>query len=104
MNPWILLVAAGLLEVVWATGLKMSDGFTRLGWTVVTAIAAIASFWLLAMAMKALPAGTAYAVWTGIGAVGVALLGITTMGEAATPLRLAGIVLIVGGIAALKLG
>ncbi|AXC48788.1 QacE family quaternary ammonium compound efflux SMR transporter [Paracoccus suum] len=104
MNPWVLLILAGMLEVVWAMGLKMSDGFSRMGWTAITAIAAIASFWLLALAMKELPAGTAYAVWTGIGAVGVALLGITALGEAATPLRLAGIALIISGIAALKLG
>ena len=101
-NPWVLLVLAGLLEVVWALALKYSDGFTRLMPSVVTVVAAAASFWLLATAMRHLPAGTAYAVWTGIGALGVAVLGILWLGESTAPLKLAGIGLIVAGIAALK--
>lgn len=103
MNPWVLLTLAGLLEVVWALSLKYSDGFTRLVPSVVTIIAAAASFWLLAAALRHLPAGTAYAVWTGIGALGVAVLGILWLGESTAPLKLAGIGLIVAGIAALKL-
>lgn len=103
MNPWALLGLAGLLEIVWAIALKQSEGFTRIGPTVVTVIGAFASFWLLAAALKALPAGTGYAVWTGIGAIGVALVGILWLGESASPLKLVGIALIVSGIAALKL-
>ncbi|MEI4471483.1 quaternary ammonium compound efflux SMR transporter SugE [Frigidibacter sp. MR17.24] len=103
MNPWLLVLLAGVLEVAWAIGLKASDGFTRLMPSVLTLVAAAASFVLLAQAMKSLPVGTAYAVWTGIGALGAAMLGIMIFGEAATPLRLAGIGLIVAGIIALKL-
>ncbi|MFD1880178.1 DMT family transporter [Paracoccus pacificus] len=104
MGAWSILALAGLLEVVWAIALKQSAGFSRLGPTIVTAVGAFASFWLLAVAMKSLPVGTAYAVWTGIGALGVAFLGIIWFGEAITPLRIAGIALIVCGIAALKFG
>lgn len=103
MNPWLLLGLAGLLEIVWAIALKQSEGFTRIGPTVVTSVGAFASFWLLAAALKALPAGTGYAVWTGIGAIGVAVVGIVWLGESASPLKLAGIALIVSGIAALKM-
>lgn len=102
-NPWVALVLAGLLEVVWAIGLKYSDGFTRLWPSVITIIGAFASFWLLAYAMKTLPTGTAYAIWVGIGALGVAILGIALFGESASLGRLAGIGLIVAGIIALKL-
>jgi len=102
-GPWAILALAGLLEVVWAVALKSSDGFTRLWPSVITTIGAIASFVLLAQALRQLPAGTAYAVWTGIGALGVAILGVIWFGEAVTPLRVAGIALIVAGIAALKL-
>ncbi|WP_127105110.1 DMT family transporter [Pararhodobacter zhoushanensis] len=102
-GPWALLFAAGLLEIVWAVALKASDGFTRKGPTALTVVAAAASFYLLARAMRDLPAGTAYAVWTGIGALGVAILGMIWFGDAATPLRIGGIVLIVAGIMALKL-
>lgn len=100
---WILLVLAGILEVVWSVGLKYSEGFTRLVPSVVTIVAAAASFWLLAIAMRVLPLGTAYVVWTGIGAVGAALLGIWLFAEPATAARLACIVLIVAGIVGLKL-
>ena len=100
---WGLLVVAGLLEIVWALGLKYSDGFTRPVPSVVVVVAAAASFWLLALAMRVLPAGTAYAVWVGIGAAGTALLGMVLLGEAATVARLACIVLIVAGVLGLKL-
>ena len=105
MSPgqaWALLFVAGLLEIVWALGLKASDGFTRLLPSVVVVVASAASFWLLALAMRVLPAGTAYAVWTGIGAAGTAALGIVLFGESAAALRLACIVLIVAGVLGLK--
>jgi len=102
-GPWTVLLLAGLLEIVWAVSLKASDGFTRVAPTLVTVVAAFASFFLLAQALRELPAGTAYAVWTGIGALGVAILGVIWFGEAVTPLRVAGILLIVAGIAALKI-
>ena len=102
MNPWISLLVAGLLEVAWATGLKFTDGFSRL-WPSVGTVAAIAgSLFLLSIAVKTLPIGTAYAVWTGIGAVGTALLGIVLFGETAAAARLACIGLIVAGIVGLK--
>ncbi|GGE07146.1 quaternary ammonium compound-resistance protein SugE [Gemmobacter megaterium] len=103
MNAWTILVVAGLFEIVWALGLKYSDGFSRLWPSVITLVGAVASFWLLAHAMKSLPAGTAYAVWTGIGALGVAVFGMILLGDAVNLLRLAGIGLIVAGIVALKL-
>lgn len=99
---WALLVLAGLFEIGWAIGLKYTDGFTRLWPTAWTVAAMIASVVLLALAVRALPIGTAYAVWTGIGAVGTALLGIYLFGEPATALRLACIALIVAGIVGLK--
>ena len=100
---WIYLLIAGVLEIVWATALKLSDGFTRIGPSVVTMVAAGASFWFLARAMQAIPIGTAYAIWVGIGAVGVAILGMVWFAEPVTALRIAGIALIVAGIVALKL-
>jgi quaternary ammonium compound-resistance protein SugE len=100
---WLVLLLAGLFEVVWAVGLKYTNGFTRLWPSVGTVAAMIASFWLLAQALKALPLGTAYAVWTGIGAVGTVILGIALFGESASPLRLACIGLILAGIVGLKL-
>lgn len=102
-NPWVILVIAGLFEVVWAIGLKLSDGFTRPLPVVVTLVGAVASFWLLARAMQGLPVGTAYAIWVGIGALGVAILGIIWFGETANLMRLGGIALILAGIVALKL-
>lgn len=105
-NPataWLLLVAAGLLEIVWSISMKASEGFTK-GWmTVLTLITAWLSFWLLGMAVKILPVGTAYAVWTGIGAVGAAILGIVVFNEPGTAARLACIGLIVAGIIGLKI-
>ena len=100
---WIVLVVAGVFEVVWAIGLKTTDGFTRLWPSVGTAAAMIVSVVLLAWAMRTLPVGTAYAVWTGIGAVGTVILGIALFGEAATLARLACVGLIVAGIVGLKL-
>ena len=100
---WLLLVVAGVLEVVWALGLKYSDGFTRAGPSAVVVVGAAASFWLLAVAMRVLPAGTAYAVWVGIGAAGTALLGRVLLGEPATAARLVCILLIVAGVLGLKL-
>lgn len=100
---WILLFVAGLLEVAWAAGLKSSDGFTRLWPSVFTIVTAVGSFVLLAMAMRQLPLGTAYAVWTGIGAVGAFIFGIVMMGEALTIARVASAALIVVGLVGLKL-
>jgi quaternary ammonium compound-resistance protein SugE len=100
---WLLLLVAGLLEVAWAIGLKSSEGFSRLGWSAFTIVTALASFALLALAMKQLPLGIAYAVWTGIGAVGAFVFGILVMGEAATPARVGSAALIVAGLVGLKL-
>ena len=100
---WLLLAVAGLFEIGWAIGLKYTDGFTRLWPSVWTGLAMVVSVVLLALAVRTLPIGTAYAVWTGIGAAGTALLGIYLFGEPATALRLACIALIVAGIVGLKL-
>lgn len=100
---WLILVVAGLLEVVWAVGLKYTHGFSRLVPSVITAVAMIASVALLSWAMKSLPVGTAYAVWTGIGAVGAAITGILLLGESASVARIASLALIVAGIIGLKL-
>jgi quaternary ammonium compound-resistance protein SugE len=100
---WTILVVAGLFEVGWAIGLKYTEGFTRIIPSALTLTAMVASIVLLGLALKALPVGTAYAVWTGIGAVGTAALGIYLFGEPATAARLASIGLIVAGIVGLKL-
>ena len=100
---WWLLLVAGLLEIVWAIGLKYTEGFTRWGPSTVTIVAMAASVFLLSLAMRSLPIGTAYAVWTGIGAVGTVVLGIVLFGEPATAIRIVCIALIVAGIAGLKL-
>lgn len=100
---WILLFFAGLLEVVWAFLMKASHGFTRPWATAGTLAFMVASFGLLSLSMKTLPLGTAYAVWTGIGAVGAFVVGAVVLGEALTPGRIAGVVLIVSGLIALKL-
>lgn len=100
---WAILFAAGLLEVGWAIGLKYTEGFTRPLASVLTLAAMAGSILLLGLALKTLPIGTAYAVWTGIGAVGTAILGIALFGEPATLARLACIGLIVAGIVGLKL-
>ncbi|NUO76164.1 MAG: multidrug efflux SMR transporter [Lysobacter sp.] len=100
---WALLVGAGLLEIVWAIALKQSEGFARSWPSAIGLGAAIASFALLALALKWLPVGTAYAVWVGIGTVGVAIAGIVAFGEPASAARLLCLALIVGGVIGLKL-
>ncbi|MEA5222586.1 quaternary ammonium compound efflux SMR transporter SugE [Enterobacter cloacae] len=100
---WIILVITGLLEVVWAIGLKYTHGFTRLTPSVITVTAMIVSIVLLSWAMRSLPVGTAYAVWTGIGAVGAAITGILLLGESASLARIVSLALIVCGIIGLKL-
>jgi len=99
---WIYLFVAGLLEIGWAIGLKYTDGFTRMVPTTLTIASMVASVLLLGLALRELPVGTGYAVWTGIGTVGTAILGIALFGEPATAARLACIALIVSGIAGLK--
>ena len=99
---WIYLVIAGLLEVGWAIGLKYTEGFSKLWPSVATICAMIASFGLLAAALKTIPVGTGYAVWTGIGAVGTAIIGMAFLGESREVLRLLCIVLIIAGIVGLK--
>jgi quaternary ammonium compound-resistance protein SugE len=100
---WAILVGAGLLEILWAVTLKYTDGFTRFWLSAMGLGAAVASFVLLAIALKSLPVGTAYAVWVGIGAVGVAIVGIVALGESASPVRLGCLALILIGIVGLKL-
>jgi quaternary ammonium compound-resistance protein SugE len=101
---WLYLVIAGLFECGWAIGLKYTDGFTRLIPSVLTVAAMAISFWLLSTAMKSIPVGTAYAVWTGIGAVGVAITGMVLFGESRDVFRIISLMLIVSGIIGLKLG
>ena len=101
--PWIYLAIAGLFEVVWAFSMKQSEGFTRPGPTIVTITAMIASFALLSLAMKSLPLGTAYTIWTGIGAVGAFLVGIAVLGETASAMRIVAALLIVSGLVLMKL-
>lgn len=100
---WIILFCAGLFEVVWAVGLKYTEGFTRPLPTVITIAAMLASLGLLGLAMKELPLGTAYAIWTGIGAVGTVIVGIMLFGESMAPIRLLSVALIVCGLLGLKL-
>lgn len=100
---WIILVLAGMFEVGWAIGLKYTDGFRRLWPTVGTVLAMAMSLWLLGVAMKSLPVGTAYAIWVGVGAVGTVLLGIILLGEPANAGRLISVGLIVAGLVGLKL-
>ncbi|MEN1957611.1 quaternary ammonium compound efflux SMR transporter SugE [Luteimonas changyuni] len=100
---WIYLLLAGLFEIGFAIGLKYTEGFTRLWPSVWTIVTAAISLWLLTQALKVIPVGTAYATWTGIGAVGVATIGILALGESASPARLACIGLIVAGVIGLKL-
>lgn len=99
---WLLLIGAGLLEIIWAIALKYTGGFTRLGPSIIGITAAVASFVMLTLALKTLPVGAAYAVWVGIGALGVALAGIIVFGESASPLRLIFLGLILIGIIGLK--
>jgi quaternary ammonium compound-resistance protein SugE len=100
---WISLLVAGLLEVVWAFSMKQSAGFTRLVPSVVTAVAMVASFALLAFSMRQLPLGTAYTIWTGIGAVGAFIAGAVFLGEPLSPMRVTAAVLIVSGLVLMKL-
>lgn len=100
---WVYLIIAGLLEVVWAFSMKKSEGFTLLGPTIITIVMMIASFGLLSVSMKTLPLGTAYTIWTGIGAVGAFAVGIAVLGEAVTPMRVLAAALIVAGLVMMKL-
>ncbi len=100
---WIILVIAGLFEAGWVIGLKYTEGFTRLWPTVWTVLTMIISLWLLGIAMKSLPVGTAYAIWVGVGAVGTVALGIVLFGEPAGAVRLISVALIIVGIVGLKL-
>ena len=100
---WVLLIVAGLCEVAWAIGLKYTEGFTRFWPSLATASAMALSVWLLSLAMKTLPVGTAYGVWVGVGAVGTVVMGIALLGEPANAARLASVGLIVAGIVGLKL-
>jgi quaternary ammonium compound-resistance protein SugE len=99
---WIWLTVAGLLEIVWATGLKYADGFSRILPSAITVAAMVGSVYFLALAVRTIPIGTGYAVWTGIGAVGVAIAGMILFGEPRTLLRIGSILLIVAGIVGLK--
>ncbi len=101
--PWLILLAAGVCEVIWALAMKASQGYTRLWPTLLTAGAMLVSVWLLGLSLRHLPVGTAYAVWTGIGAVGASLLGMVIFGESTAAPRLICIGLIVSGIVGLKL-
>ncbi|WP_372723790.1 quaternary ammonium compound efflux SMR transporter SugE [Novipirellula sp.] len=100
---WIFLVIAGLLEIGWAIGLKYTEGWSRVGPSVLTILTMIASFYCLAVAIKDIPIGTGYAIWTGIGAVGTAILGIILLGESASPMRIACIGVVILGIIGLKI-
>ena len=99
---WLYLLVAGLLEVGWAVGLKFTDGFTRIVPTTLTVFSMVASLGMLGLALKTLPLGTAYAIWTGIGTIGTVILGIALFGESASALRLGCIALIIAGIIGLK--
>jgi quaternary ammonium compound-resistance protein SugE len=101
--PWFYLLFAGLLEIVWATAMKQSHGFTRPLPTILMLITMAGSFFLLSLAMRSLPLGTAYVIWTGIGAIGAFVLGILMFGEAITPLRLLAAGLIIGGLILMKI-
>jgi quaternary ammonium compound-resistance protein SugE len=100
---WVCLVCAGVLEVVWAFAMKQSDGFTKLTPSVITIVTMIASFGLLAIAMRTLPLGTAYVIWTGIGAVGAFVMGVLVLGEAMTSTRVLAAILILSGLILMKL-
>ncbi len=101
--PWVMLTVAGLLEIVWAYYMKLSDGFTKPWPTIATFVTMFASFGLLSLAMKQLPLGTSYMVWTGIGALGAFVVGIVLLGEAVTPLRLLAAAMLLGGLVLMKL-
>ena len=101
--PWVMLTIAGLLEVVWAYYMKLSDGFSKPLPTIATFVTMFLSFGLLSLAMKQLPLGTSYMVWTGIGALGAFVVGIVLLGEAVTPLRLVAAAMLLGGLVLMKL-
>ncbi|BCB08864.1 QacE family quaternary ammonium compound efflux SMR transporter [Vreelandella venusta] len=101
--PWFYLLVAGVLEVVWAYTMKQSHGFSRLIPSVITISAMVASFWLLAVAMRTIPLGTAYTIWTGIGAVGAFLVGIAFLSEPVSTSRIIAMILIVSGLVLMKL-
>jgi quaternary ammonium compound-resistance protein SugE len=101
--PWICLIIAGLLEIGWAIGLKYTEGWTRLWPSVITLVLMVSSFYFLSLAVRSVPIGTAYALWTGMGAIGAALLGMAIFGEPCNAWRIVCLVMIVGGIAGLKL-
>ena len=100
---WIYLLTAGVLEVVWAFTMKQSNGFTNVKYSAITIVAMIASFGPLSIAMRTLPLGTAYTIWTGIGAVGAFIVGVTVLGEQLTPMRIGAAVLIVSGLVLMKM-
>jgi quaternary ammonium compound-resistance protein SugE len=100
---WLALIAAGLLDVAWAVSMKYAEGYTRLGWTLLSLALLAAFVFLLGRCLTVLPVGTAYAVWTGIGAAGTVLIGVLLFGETLEPLRLGGVALVVTGIVALKM-
>ncbi|QJB47886.1 multidrug efflux SMR transporter [Acinetobacter sp. NEB149] len=99
---WIVLILAGIFEIVWAYSMKLSEGFTKLTPSIITIVFMVLSFALLAYAMRTLPLGTAYTIWTGIGAVGSFLIGIWVLGEPATALRMLAAVLIISGLVLMK--
>lgn len=100
---WVYLIFAGLFEIVWATAMKLSDGFSKPLYTTITLATMIVSFWLLSLAMKTLPLGTAYTIWTGIGAIGAFVVGIIWMGDAISAARVGAVVLIVSGLVLMKI-
>jgi len=100
---WVLLLVAGLFEVVWACSMKLSNGFTHLAYSLITVVTMLASFGLLSLAMRSLPLGTAYTIWTGIGAIGAFVVGIVFLGEQLSWLRMGAAVLIIGGLVLMKL-
>lgn len=100
---WVVLIIAGLFEIIWAAAMKQSQGFTRLGPSLLTIGAMLVSFALLSWSMRFLPLGTAYTVWTGIGAVGAFIVGVVALGESATPMRVVAALLIVSGLVLMKL-
>jgi quaternary ammonium compound-resistance protein SugE len=102
-TAWLALLAAGVLDVAWAVSMKYAAGYTRLGWTLLSLLLLAAFVFLLGRCLTVLPVGTAYAVWTGIGAAGTVLIGVLLFGESLNPLRIAGIALVVAGIVALRI-
>jgi len=100
---WTLLVIAGALDVAWAVSMKYAEGYTRLGWTVASVLLLAAFVYLLGKVLEVLPVGTAYAVWTGLGAAGTVIMGVVLFGETLGPLKLGGVVVVLAGIAMLKL-